>query len=94
MHPQGIFRRRRLPHWDVADATYFVTTCLAGSIPAAGLQALNGFRKELDARPISNGLSEYDWEIRTHKLIFARLDALLDGQPVVRWLEDSDSLAK
>jgi hypothetical protein len=29
-------RVRHLPHWDVPGATYFVTTCLAGSIPAQG----------------------------------------------------------
>ncbi len=27
-------RRRRLPHYDVNQATYFVTACLAGSVPA------------------------------------------------------------
>ncbi len=29
-------RRRRLPHYDVDHATYFVTACLAGSVPAIG----------------------------------------------------------
>jgi len=32
-----MFRRRRLPHWDVPGATYFITSCLEGSIPAQGL---------------------------------------------------------
>ena len=31
---QSLFRRRRLPHWDIPDATYFITGCLADSIPA------------------------------------------------------------
>jgi putative transposase len=34
---QSSFRRRRLPHYDVAGATYFITACLAGSLPARGL---------------------------------------------------------
>jgi putative DNA methylase len=34
-------RRRRLPHFDVDHATYFVTACLAGSVPARG-----GFKHE------------------------------------------------
>jgi type I restriction enzyme R subunit len=88
MSLEGIFRRRRLPHWDVAEATYFITTCLAGSIPAAGLKGLNDYRLELDARPRPAGVGETEWEIRKHKLIFARLDQLLDEQPAVRWLED------
>jgi REP element-mobilizing transposase RayT len=30
------FRRRHLPHYDSDHATYFVTACLAGSVPASG----------------------------------------------------------
>jgi hypothetical protein len=36
------FRRRRLPHWDLSGATYFITACLAGSIPAQGLLDIAG----------------------------------------------------
>jgi hypothetical protein len=43
----GLFRRRRLPHWDVDDGTYFVTACLHGSIPAQGLVELYRYREEL-----------------------------------------------
>jgi len=31
-----LFRRRNLPHWDISGGTFFVTCCLAGSIPARG----------------------------------------------------------
>jgi REP element-mobilizing transposase RayT len=34
---ESSFRRRRLPHYDIANATYFITACLAGSVPARGL---------------------------------------------------------
>ena len=34
---QSSFRCRRLPHYDVCGGTYFVTACLAGSLPARGL---------------------------------------------------------
>ncbi len=88
MSLEGVFRRRRLPHWDVADATYFITTCLAGSIPAAGLKALHAYRDELDSRPRPADLSTSDCELRKHKLVFKRLDELLDHEPAVRHLAD------
>jgi REP element-mobilizing transposase RayT len=84
---EGIFRRRRLPHWDVADATYFVTSCLAGSLPAHGLSALRGYRTELDARVRPSDLTEDEWGITKHKLLFARFDWLIDRESQVRWLE-------
>jgi len=31
---EEMFRRRHLPHWDYPGATYFITACLDGSIPA------------------------------------------------------------
>ncbi len=82
----GLFRRRRLPHWDVDDGTYFVTTCLAGSVPARGLVRLRRYRDELERRPRPDGCSVDEWEIRKHKLIFARFDDLIDFEPAVRHL--------
>jgi len=84
---EGIFRRRRLPHWDVADATYFVTTCLNGSIPSQGISALKRFRRELDHRSRPTGTTESTWEHTKHKLVFKFLDDWLDSRPVVRHLE-------
>jgi putative transposase len=83
----GLFRRRRLPHWDVPDASYFVTTCLHGSIPACGLTALEDFRRSLDARARPSPMTEADWEHHKNKLIFAKLDEWLDDKPTVRHLE-------
>ncbi len=85
----GLFRRRRLPHWDVDDGTYFVTTCLDGSIPAQGLVELYRYRAELDGRAKPNDLSGHDWELRKHKLLFARFDEVIDTRPAVRHLADS-----
>jgi len=85
----GVFRRRRLPHWDVADATYFVTACLEGSISALGLQSIREYRRELDARPCPPALTQPEWEHHKHKLVFAKIDKLLDGDPVVRHLEQT-----
>ncbi|MEQ8787526.1 MAG: hypothetical protein RIC55_14575 [Pirellulaceae bacterium] len=83
----GVFRRRRLPHWDVADATYFVTACLEGSIPTHGLESIREYRRELDARSCPPAMTPPEWEHHKHKLVFAKIDKLLDGDPVVRHLE-------
>ncbi|MEX2142924.1 MAG: hypothetical protein WD894_26945 [Pirellulales bacterium] len=83
---EGLFRRRRLPHWDAEDATYFITTCLAGSIPAQGLMRLQQFRETLELKPRPIGLSLDEWEARKHKLIFARFDGIIDDEPAVRHL--------
>ena len=85
---QGIFRRRRLPHWDVDGATYFITACLADSIPARGLSALRIYRHRLDRQPRPPELSEDDWEHRKHKLVFAKLDEIIDQEPASRYLEN------
>jgi len=85
----GVFRRRRLPHWDVPDAPFFVTACLAGSIPASGLRTLEDYRHSLEARPRPPSMTEADWEHHKHKLLFGKLDEWLDDKPAVRHLEQS-----
>jgi REP-associated tyrosine transposase len=85
---EGICRSRRLPHWDVAGATYFVTACLADSIPARGLLDVRSYRRELDLRPRLDQLDEAQWEKRKHKLVFARIDHWLDTAPAARYLEN------
>lgn len=84
----GLFRRRRLPHWDVEDATFFITACLADSIPAQGLIRLQTFRDELESRPRPDALSVEGWETRKHKMLFAKFDELIDVEPAVRHLAD------
>src|SRR5215813_11661652 len=82
----GLFRRRRLPHWDVPDATYFVTPCLEGSLPARGLVELETFRDRLDERPRPLDMSKEEWEEHKHKLLFARFDQMIDTAPAVTYL--------
>ena len=84
------FRRRRLPHWDVPGATYFVTACLADSIPARGLLELAEYRQSLERRPRPDGMTENDWRHHCSKLIFGRVDQWLDEQPAVRYLEQPE----
>ncbi len=80
-------RRRRLPHIDIDGATYFVTSCLADSIPAQGLLDLDEYERALEAKRPEN-VSDHEWRTRCWKLVFARADAWLDNQPAVRYLAD------
>ena len=84
----GIFRRRHLPHLDVEGKPYFVTACLSGSIPAKGLREIRNYRSELETRKRPASLTESQWQTRIHKLVFKRVDEMLDGQPAVTHLAD------
>ena len=84
----GLFRQRWLPHWDVDDGTYFVTACLEGSISSQGIGELRRFRDELENRLAPVGMSLEAWNTMKHKLVFARMDELLDGNPAVRHFDD------
>jgi putative transposase len=78
--------RRRLPHWDVPEAAYFVTTCLLESIPALGLLDLEQHRAKLEAEPRPGHVSVADWQIDRWKRTFARREQWLDLKPAARHL--------
>lgn len=84
----GTFRRRKLPHYDVEGMPVFITACLDGSISAAGLSRIRGYRDALAQLACPKGLSEDEWEHRKHKLLFKFVDELLDHASPVRHLED------
>ena len=81
------FRRRKLPHWDMPGATFFITSCLAGSIPARGYLDIQRYQQELVARQRPADVSEEEWDEQLWKLEFARTDRWLDEEPAARWLE-------
>ena len=82
------FRRRHLPHYDVDHATYFITTCLAGSLPARGglkdgnQQAATN-RRQIGARDTAAVLDDPVLQAE-----FAATEAWLDDRPLIRWLRD------
>jgi type I restriction enzyme R subunit len=88
MEGHGLFRRRRLPHWDLPGATYFVTTCLAGSIPAQGLLDLAGYRTRVAKMPRPKGIARKAWDSVCWKRVFARSDWWLDNHAAVRHFAD------
>ena len=68
------FRRRHLPHWTVADRSYFVTIRLKGSLPSAVVDDLRLKREALIARHLPP--EEMD---RSHREEFRRIEAILDA---------------
>jgi putative transposase len=87
MEQHGVIRRRRLPHWDLPGATYFVTTCLDGSIPAEGLLRLSRMRI---ANGSPRGADETGARADAWKRLFVQCEKWLDEQPAVRFLENSE----
>jgi REP element-mobilizing transposase RayT len=93
---QGIFYRRRLPHYQPTDATFFVTSRLAGSLPQRIVAELETERR--NTLKWSSGirkLGERKATIRKHqtehfKKFDSQLDAMHEGP---RWLAD-DSVAR
>ncbi len=88
MNDNGIFRQRHLPHWDVEGKPFFITACLEGSIPAAGLKRIRQYRMELDVRPKPDQMSDDEWEHRKRKLLFALVDEVLDQRGPIQHLAD------
>lgn len=87
---QSLIRHRNLPHWDVPGATYFITSCLDGSIPALGLLDIANYARELETRSQPIGLSGAEWQDRRLKLIFGRTDHWLDSARAARHFERAD----
>ena len=82
--------RRRLPHLDIPGATYFVTSCLNGSIPALGLTNLRQRQEALLAsRPKETTTRE--WERIVWKMMFVEREKWLDGNPAARHLEQDSA---
>jgi REP element-mobilizing transposase RayT len=83
----GLFRRRNLPHLDVPGGMYFVTFCLAGSLPASGAVAIAAQWRARALHP-PPGQTPARWRATCSAAAFAATDRLLDSAPAVRWLAD------
>ena len=82
------FRRRHLPHWNKPGATYFVTACLAGSIPAQGLLALRRLADSKPLRPCPVGATPSTQRVARERAVFACREEWLDSKPAVRLFAD------
>jgi putative transposase len=83
-----MFRRRHLPHWSKPGATYFVTACLAGSIPAQGLLALRRLADGKPVRPCPIGAPPAAQRVARERAVFACREDWLDSKPAVRLFAD------
>jgi len=86
----SVFRRRRLPHLDVAGGTYFVTAALAGSGPARGLARKTHARGLIDAASRSGNRPARDASAAWLPERRAAWERTLDAEPLVRWLARPD----
>jgi len=82
------FRRRRLPHWEQPHATYFITACLAGSIPATGLLAIRQSLQRSASRPPCDPQRLQRWRRGKDRLAFLRQEEWLDAGVGARWFAD------
>ena len=92
-YPQGFpmhesFRRRHLPHWHKPNACYFVTTCLAGSIPARGLLTVRTAADRVVGPRPSDPTALARWRRERDRQIFLRREFCLDTAPSVRWFDN------
>ena len=83
----GLLRRRNLPHIDAPGGVYFVTFCLAGSLPASGWLAIAGHWRQRALHP-PPGHALQQWRARCAAAAFAAAERLLDASPARRWLAD------
>ena len=82
------FRRRRLPHWEQPHATYFITACLAGSIPATGLLAIRRSLERSAGRPPGDSQRLQRWQRGKDRLAFLHQEEWLDKGVGTRWFAD------
>jgi REP element-mobilizing transposase RayT len=87
--PPERFRRRDLPHWDLQGATYFVTNCLAGSIPALGRLPIKAENARSQPQPRAVTVRHTS----SASTDFGTRERLLDAALGVRWLENPNVAA-
>jgi len=83
--------RRHLPHIQPADATFFITIRLAGSLPKNVLEELHQeqMRMEQSIKFIKNHIEQNQQCYRCQRLWFAKYDSYLDSaQFGPTWLSD------
>src|ERR1700720_3261406 len=86
MTEAGIITRGNLPHWFVPGAAHFVTYRLAGSIPAAALEALAAKKIQMLHGPLPPDVTAAQRRTHAHKQLFVDYDRCLDGGASTDWL--------
>ncbi len=78
------FYRKRLPHWEVADGSYFVTIRLKGAIPKAGMWRVRELRTRYE-EAVANGQTG----LEERRAVFREMEHWLDRAPQVAYLADA-----
>jgi putative transposase len=89
----NIFYRRRLPHYQPSEATYFITYRLSGSLPAEVVTRLKN-EMELLERSANKTAADKNPKLELknyHSLYFSKFDALLDKNNTgPRWMKQPE----
>ena len=87
----SIRSRGRLPHWERAEGTYFVTFRLAGTLPSQVLESWEADRRESEALAKQQGRDlNVQERRRLHDLYTERIDAYLDSGAGECWMRNPD----
>jgi len=79
------YTRRNLPHWLVADHSYFVTLRLTGTLPKQVIEEFHSQRKAL-----KDSNSDETAMLELSRKQFASIERILDSITAVRWLGNQD----
>ncbi len=84
-HPHTLkYTRRNLPHWLVADHSYFVTLRLKGTLPRDVVEEFRAQRAALSAAK-----ADEEKVLLQARKQFASVERILDSATDVQWLENS-----
>jgi len=79
------YTRRNLPHWLVADHSYFVTLRLKGTLPKQVIEEFHSQRKAL-----KDSNSDATSMLELSRKQFASIERILDSVSDIHWLENQD----
>ena len=72
--------RRKLPHWEVENASYFVTLSLHGALPPQVIEEIRDRNRRFEREAHLPALER-------SRIIFKQMEQWLDCRAEVRWLE-------
>jgi len=86
-----IYYKRKLPHWQIQGAEYFVTFRLAGSLPIHVVKNLQLLRKKYQKSIIEKTENKKEFLKKFESKIFKKYEDLLDNCSTgPRWLEKTE----
>lgn len=85
------YYRRKLPHWQISGAEYFVTFRLAGSLPVHVVKELQELRRRLKNLLSQNPENKKTLKRKLESKLFQKYEDLLDSCSTgPKWLEQPE----